>query len=222
MTIKPHSIKFILILAIVQFAFSQEYQNQWTKAFTVFDSINGETPPQLGILFTGSSSIRFWKDPVKDFNNDKIINRGFGGSQIIDLIENFDQIILKYHPTKIVIYSGDNDVDIGKSAEIVYGDFCTLFGMIKAKLPDAEVVYIAIKPSISRWDKVLEMSKTNTMINEFLNNKDKGYFVDIFSPMIGLDGKPTGTLFIEDGLHMSGEGYQLWTKILAPYISDEK
>jgi len=220
MTLISNSIKLIFILFIVQFNFSQEYQNRWSEEFVAFNVLDGESPVQNGVLFTGSSSIRFWKDPVKDFNNDKILNRGFGGSQIIDLIENFDQIILKYQPTKIVIYSGDNDVDIGKSAEIVYGDFCTLYGMIKAKLPDAEIVYIAIKPSLARWDKVLEMSKTNTMINEFLNNQDNGTFADIFFPMIGLDGKPMGRLFIEDGLHMSEEGYQLWTKILRPYINE--
>ena len=219
-TTPSSSFKVLLIFFIVQFAFSQGYENKWKKEIDAFDVLNGESPVQEGILFTGSSSIRFWKDPVKDFNNNEILNRGFGGSQIIDLIENFDQIILKYHPKKIVIYSGDNDVDIGKSAEIVYGDFCTLYGMIKAKLPDAEIVYIAIKPSLARWDKVLEMSKTNTMINEFLNNQDNGYFADIFSPMIGLDGKPMGILFIEDGLHMSEEGYQLWTKILRPYINE--
>lgn len=214
------SFKFLLIFILtLHFGFSQEYENRWTEEMEAFEVLNGESPVQEGILFTGSSSIRFWKDPVKDFNNDKILNRGFGGSQIIDLIENFDQIILKYHPKKIVIYSGDNDVDIGKSAEIVYGDFCTLFGMIKAKLPDAEVVYIAIKPSISRWDKVLEMNKANTMIHEFLNKQDNGIFVDIFSPMIGLDGKPIKALFVEDGLHMSEKGYQLWTKILLPYIN---
>ena len=194
----------------------------WIEEMNAFEVLDGEAPMQNGILFTGSSSIRFWKDPVKDFNNDKILNRGFGGSQIIDLIENFDQIILKYQPEKIVIYSGDNDVDSGKSAEIVYGDFCTLFGMIKAKLPDTKVVYIAIKPSISRWEKVLEMNKANIMINEFMNRQFNGVFVDIFSPMIGLDGKPMQELFIKDGLHMSDKGYQLWTEILSPYISDEE
>jgi lysophospholipase L1-like esterase len=215
------SFKFLLFFfLILHFGYSQEYENRWSEEIDAFEVLNRDAPMQEGILFTGSSSIRFWKDPVKDFNNEKILNRGFGGSQIIDLVENFDQIIFKYHPVKIVIYSGDNDVEIGKSAEIVYGDFCTLFGMIKAKLPDAEVVYIAIKPSISRWDKVLEMSKTNTMIHEFLNKQSKGTFVDIFSPMIGLDGKPIKALFIEDGLHLSEEGYQLWTKILMPYIND--
>ena len=222
MPLRSNSFKFIFFLFIVHLSFSQEYQNKWMEEMNAFEVLDGELPMQNGILFTGSSSIRFWIDPVKDFNNERILNRGFGGSQIIDLIENFDQIIMKYHPEKIVIYSGDNDVDIGKSAEIVYGDFCTLFGMIKAKLPDTKVYYIAIKPSISRWEKVLEMNKANIMINEFLNKQMNGAFVDIFSPMIGLDGKPMPELFIEDNLHLSDQGYQLWTKILAPYINDEK
>jgi len=111
-------------------------------------------------------------------------------------------------------------VEAGKSAEIVFGDFCTLYGMIKAKLPNTEVYYIAIKPSLNRWAKVIEMKKANTMINEYLNTKSNAAFVDIFSPMIDLTGKPSEKWFLEDGLHMTDEGYQLWTKILAPYIKE--
>ncbi len=92
--------------------------------------------------------------------------------------------------------------------------------MIKAKLPNTEVYYIAIKPSLKRWAKVLEMKKANTKINGFLNYKQNAAFVDIFSPMIGISGKPEKKWFIEDGLHMTSEGYQLWTEILEPYISE--
>lgn len=208
----------ILFLFISINTFAQEYQKIWQTEIDAFDKLNGANPLQECILFTGSSSIRMWKNPAKDFNNPKILNRGFGGSQIIDLIENFDQVILKYHPKKIVIYSGDNDIQEGKSAEIVYGDFCTLYGMIKAKLPNAEVYYIAIKPSLNRWEKVIEMQKANTMINEYLNTKSNAFFVDVFSPMIDLNGKPSEKWFMEDGLHLTDEGYQLWTKILAPYL----
>jgi len=218
MRIKINFFVFILFLAFSSLA--QEKDNQWKNEINAFDKLNGDSPLQGGILFTGSSSIKFWKDPAKDFNNSQILNRGFGGSQIIDLIENFDQVILKYHPKKIVIYSGDNDVQVGKSAEIVFGDFCTLYGMIKAKLPKTKVYYIAIKPSLNRWSKVLEMKKANTMINEYLNTKLNGTFVDIFSPMIGPEGKPYEKWFIEDGLHMTKEGYELWTKILIPYIQE--
>jgi lysophospholipase L1-like esterase len=209
---------FILLFFISITAFAQEYQKIWQTEIDAFDKLNGTNPLQNGILFTGSSSIRMWKNPAMDFNNPKILNRGFGGSQIIDLIENFDQVILKYHPQKIVIYSGDNDIQEGKTAEIVFGDFCVLYGMIKAKLPNAQVYYIAIKPSLNRWNKVIEMQKANTMIHEYLNTKSNAAFVDIFSPMIDITGKPSEKWFLEDGLHMTNEGYQLWTKILAPFI----
>ncbi len=208
----------ILFLFISINTFAQEYQKIWQTEIDAFDKLDINNPLQECILFTGSSSIRMWKDPAKNFNNPKILNRGFGGSQIIDLIENFDQVILKYHPKKIVIYSGDNDIQEGKSAEIVFGDFCTLYGMIKAKLPRTEVYYIAIKPSLNRWEKVIEMQKANTMIHEYLNSKSNAFFVDVFSPMIDINGKPSEKWFMEDGLHMTDEGYQLWTKILAPYI----
>jgi len=211
---------FLTILFLTVATVAQNYQNEWNDEINAFDELNGDSPLQGGVLFTGSSSIRFWKDPIKDFNNPNILNRGFGGSQLIDLVENFDRVILQYHPVKIVIYSGDNDVQAGKSAEIVYGNFCTLYGMIKAELPDAKVYYIAIKPSLNRWSKVLEMKKANTMINEFLNTKSNAFFVDIFSPMIGLEGKPQKKWFIEDGLHMTDEGYELWTKILSPFINE--
>jgi len=216
-------IKEFLFLAILFITFgtvAQDYQNEWNDEINAFDELNGDSPLQGGVLFTGSSSIRLWKDPAKDFNNPNILNRGFGGSQLVDLVENFDRVILQYHPAQIVIYSGDNDVQAGKSAEIVYGDFCTLYGMIKAELPDTRVYYIAIKPSLNRWSKVLEMKKANTMINEFLNTRSNAFFVDIFSPMIGLEGKPQKKWFIEDGLHMTDEGYELWTKILGPFINE--
>jgi lysophospholipase L1-like esterase len=212
---------FILLFFISITAFAQEYQKIWQTEIDAFDKLNGTNPLQNGILFTGSSSIRMWKNPAMDFNNPKILNRGFGGSQIIDLIENFDQVILKYHPQKIVIYSGDNDIQEGKTAEIVFGDFCVLYGMIKAKLPNAQVYYIAIKPSLNRWNKVIEMQKANTMIHEYLNTKSNAAFVDIFSPMIDITGKPSEKWFLEDGLHMTDEGYLLWTKILAPYIKEQ-
>lgn len=154
-------IVLFLFLVISMSTFAQEYKPIWQNEINAFELLNNENPPQNGILFTGSSSIKFWKEPAKDFNNPAIINRGFGGSQIIDLIENFDQVILKYHPETIVIYSGDNDIQEGKSAELVFGDFCTLYGMIKSKLPNARLLYIAIKPSLNRWNKVLEMQKAN-------------------------------------------------------------
>lgn len=216
--LKNTLLLFLLCTAFGIQAQEQDSKTRWKKAMDAFEKQNQGNPLQNGILFTGSSSIRYWKTPAKDFGNPKILNRGFGGSEISDLIANFDQIILQYHPEKIVIYSGDNDVEAGKSAEVVFGDFCTLYGMIKATLPKTEVYFIAIKPSLARWDKVLEMKKANTLINEYLNTLENAAYVDVFSPMISPQGKPYKKWFVSDGLHMTQAGYDLWIEILAPFI----
>mgnify|MGYP003624154515 CR=1 FL=1 len=215
-----NSLIFCLILLATLRSFSQDNQNKFQYALDKFEKLDGNSLLQGGILFTGSSSIEFWKNPEKDFNNNQILNRGVGGFQMSNLIENFDQIILKYHPKKVVVYCGDNDIKHDKSAEIVFGDFCTLYGMLKATLPEVKLYYISIKPSINRWPLVIEILKANTMINEFLNTKDNGTYVDVFSQMISKNGLPKEKLFIEDGVHMTPKGYRLWTKILKPYISE--
>lgn len=209
-----------LILTIGSNKTFSQYVNRWGDEFDAFSNLdkNLTIVPGKIILFTGSSSIRMWKYPEKDFSDPNILNRGFGGSEIEDLIQNFNQIILKYQPSKIVIYSGDNDIAGGKSAEKVFGDFCTLLGMIKATLPETNVIYIAIKPSIDRWNLWDEMLKANLLIKEYLDGSTKDYFVDIYSPMLNSDGTPREKLFIEDGLHLSKKGYKVWSAALKPYL----
>ena len=198
-------------------------ESPWQREFDQFAELDSIEPPSREgvILFTGSSSIRFWKNPQQDFNNPNIINRGFGGSKIQDLIKNFDLVIKQYNPETIVIYSGDNDIASGISAERVYGNFCQLMGMISSNLPDTKVVYIAIKPSLARWGQALEMQKANNLINDYLNGKENGNFADVYSVMIGKDGKPGAEYFIADGLHMTTAGYALWTEVLAPFLKTE-
>jgi len=62
------------------------------------------------ILFTGSSSVRFWKDIQSYFPEYNVVNRGFGGSTMADLLYYTDKLIIPYRPRMIFIYEGDNDL----------------------------------------------------------------------------------------------------------------
>src|SRR5262245_42104436 len=53
------------------------------------------------IIFTGSSTIRMWKSLTEDFREYPVVNHGFGGSQMTDLLFFDDQLILQYKPKKI-------------------------------------------------------------------------------------------------------------------------
>ena len=62
------------------------------------------------IVFTGSSSIRFWKDLQTYYPNHQIINTGFGGSEMSDLLFHLEPTVLRFKPSKVFIYEGDNDI----------------------------------------------------------------------------------------------------------------
>jgi len=192
--------------------------NRWEKAIQSFeeqDKVN--LPPAGSILFVGSSSIRMW-NLDKYFPDMDVINRGFGGSQIADSIHYADRIIIKYRPKTIVFYAGDNDIAVGKSAQTVASDFDTFVDKIRARLPETRILMIAIKPSIARWHLAETMQEANGLIEAHAKTLDRVEFIDVWSPMIGDDGKPNPDLFIEDGLHLNHEGYTLWTSILKPHL----
>lgn len=191
---------------------------RWEKTIQQFEQQDKDNPPpKKAILFVGSSSIRMWKVD-KSFPKKDVINRGFGGSEIADSIHFAPRIILKHKPRIIVLYAGDNDIARGKSPEQVSNDFKAFVQTIHEALPKTKIAFLAIKPSIKRWNLVEKMKKANAMIVKQCEENENLSYVDIFKPMLGEDGKPKSELFAKDGLHLNPQGYQLWTKVLTPHL----
>ena len=177
-------------------------------------------PPSNAILFVGSSSFTMWKDVQDYFPGYPIINRGFGGSQLTDLIRYVNDEILPYRPKQVVIYCGENDLaaDSSIKAEEVFLRFKTLFGMIRQNMPDASIHFISLKPSPSRQHLLVEFQKANAQIRTFLKKQKKAGFIDVYTAMMANDGSPRKDLFVEDNLHMNAEGYRIWQKLVLPYL----
>ena len=209
-----------LLLAIVVPAAGHAAESEkWAKAIDAFEQQDRETPPsQGGLLFVGSSSIRMW-DLKKSFPDRLALNRGFGGSQMSDVIQYVDRIVIPYAPKIIVLYEGDNDISAGKSADQVTHDFQSLVGLVHAKLPETKVVFISIKPSPKRWELYSKMKQANDQIQSLTEKDDRLDFVDVSREMIGDDGLPIQSLFVEDGLHLNAEGYQRWANLVRPHLS---
>ncbi|HRX81598.1 MAG TPA: hypothetical protein P5307_21160, partial [Pirellulaceae bacterium] len=81
--------------------------------------------------------------------------------------------------------------------------------------------YIAVKPSIKRWALIDQVREANRLITELASSDELLEFVDIDKPMLGEDGMPRKELFVEDGLHLSEEGYAIWTALVKPHLSNE-
>lgn len=175
-------------------------------------------PPADAVLFIGSSSIRLWDTLAKDFPDVPVINRGFGGSQIADSTRYADRIVIPYHPRRIVLYAGDNDIAAGKSPQQVRDDFRAFVEKVRASLTDVPISFISIKPSLARWPLVDKIREANRLVEQCTREQKGLEYIDVFTPMLGPDGKPRPELFRNDGLHMNRNGYQLWTSVIAPRI----
>lgn len=191
----------------------------WEAEIKQFEDTDRKSPPPKGaVLFIGSSSIRLWKTLAKDFPDVPVLNRGFGGSQIADSTYYADRIVKPYQPRLIVLYAGDNDLADGKTPAQVFADYQQFVSKVRAGLPTVRIAYIAIKPSPARWQLVSAIKEANTMIKQFVGKKKGLDYIDVFSGMLGKDGKPVPELYAADGLHLSEKGYALWTRAVAPYL----
>lgn len=192
--------------------------SRWEKAIRAFEAADKASPPPPGqILFLGSSSIRRW-DTAKSFPAHRTINRGFGGSQVSDSLEFVDRIVIPYRPRTIVFYAGDNDIKAGESPETIFANYKQLVAAVHAKLPETRFAYIAIKPSLARWNLWPTMKRANELIRALGKKDPRLSFVDIAPPMLGPDGKPRKDLFAKDGLHLSDKGNALWTSLVLPHL----
>ena len=187
-------------------------------AFKKQDSIS--FPPKNAILFVGSSSFTKWKDVQDYFPGYSIINRGFGGSTLPDVIRYEKDIIFPYQPKQIVIYCGENDVASSDtiSPEMVLKRFEQLFTDIRLQFPKVNLVFISLKPCPSRWQMKDRMIASNELIQKYLKKKRYTAFVSVWKAMLDADGNPMPGIFITDRLHMNAKGYAIWQKLILPYL----
>jgi lysophospholipase L1-like esterase len=138
--------------------------------------------------------------------------------QLVDYYTPY--ILFPYHPRKIFIYAGENDIAAGKTAASVYTKFTQLWGMINQQLPKADIYFMSIKPSPCRAKYFAENDKANALIKDFLSNKPKSHFIDV-STAIYKPGtsRPDSSLFQSDYLHLNSKGYDKWQAILQPYVN---
>jgi lysophospholipase L1-like esterase len=192
-----------------------EPAGRWEKAIAAFEAKDRECPPpKNGVVFVGSSSIRLWDLP-QAFPDLPVVNRGFGGSEMGDVLHYAPRIVVPLAPKLVVVYSGDNDIKAGKAPGQVHDDFDALATLIRRELPDTHVWCIGVKPSPARWSLIEKQREANALLKARCE-KDPGrmLFLDVESIMLKEDGRPDEMLFAKDKLHLSPAGYDRWNKLM--------
>lgn len=192
---------------------------RFTDTFEDWATVDAEnSTPDNPIVFVGSSSINFWRT-AEYFPQFPVINRGFGGSQANDATHWVHEAVLKYDPSIVVYYEGDNDTSVGKKAPQIFEDMREFAAAVHHASPGTHVVFLSVKPGPARWDVWGEAVATNALLEEFAAKHYNVHYVDVGSDMLGRDGQPIPELFVADGIHMTPAGYDIWTRILTPVLA---
>ena len=194
--------------------------NRWEATIAKFeDQDKVSPPPQNAIVFIGASSIVRWKldESFPEFGA-KAINRGFGGSLAADSTRYADRIVIPYKPRIVVFYAGDNDVEANRTPEQIAADFAAFDQKVHAALPQTQIIFISIKPSIRRFPWIEQIKGANALVKQYCATHPRLTFLDIVPQMLGPDGKPRPELLVADGLHMTPEGYKIWNAAIRPLL----
>ena len=141
-------------------------------------------------------------------------NYVFAGSQMSDVVHYVEETVLNYSPRTVVVYEGDNDTSAGKRSQQLLEDYKEFVEAVLTAQPSTRIVILAIKPSLARWDVWPDMQESNAAIEAYAQTDPRVDFVDIGTAMLGADGLPIPELFVDDGLHMTSAGYDIWDEIV--------
>lgn len=192
---------------------------KWETEIAAFEAQDLANPPEKGaIVFVGSSSIRKWTTLAEDFPHHRVLNRGFGGSELGDSVYFADRIVIPYAPRMIVVYAGGNDINAGKSADQVFAAFQDFVKTVRTRLPETPIAYISIAGNPKRWAQVETVKEANAKIEDFIRQNPGLTFINVFPRMLGPDGLPLPDIFVADRLHMNEKGYALWKEMVGSYL----
>lgn len=192
---------------------------RWEKEIAAFEAADRKNPPKKGgVLFIGSSTIRLWKSLQQDFPGVNVVNRGFGGSEIVDSTHFADRIIFPYEPKQILLRAGGNDIHAGGIPRDVARDFADFVRVVHGRLPKTEIAYIAVNPAPVRWGENDKYRDLNRRIREMALEMPRVTYIDAFDVGLTPDGKARPELFVADMLHFNAEGYKVLAERVRPFI----
>jgi lysophospholipase L1-like esterase len=193
--------------------------DRWEESLAAFAAADLKNAPSPGsVLFVGSSSIRLWDNLEEQFEDARVLKRGFGGSRLTDCVKHLDRLVITYQPRLVMLYAGDNDLAEGGSPEEVLERVKAFADGVHGRLPETQVTFISIKPSPARRALIHKARAANELVRAYAETHPRVDYIDVFTPMLAADGAPRAELFRKDALHLNDQGYALWRKIISPFV----
>lgn len=209
-------ILFLFVLSVS--AYGQEYSTFYYQRATLFEQL---PIGSKDIVFLGNS-ITNGGEWAELLNNPRVKNRGISGDVCQGVYDRLDPIV-KGKPKKVFLLIGTNDLSRGRNPEFIVKGIQSIVDKIHQESPRTKVYVQSILPvnnttgmfsgHTSKSNEILEVNS-----NLKLLSKEWGVtYIDLHSHFIDDEGK-MNLKYSNDGLHLLGAGYLLWSKLLKPYM----
>ena len=189
----------------------------WEADIAAFDTLAQVTPPpENAVVFVGSSSIRLWDSLIQDMAPIPVIQRGFGGAKLNDVVHYADRLVNAYRPAAVVIFAGSNDLTPGdvKTPEQLLYSYQQFVAKVRVDNPELPIYYIAIAPSPRRWEMWPNVQAVNALIENYSQRTPALFYIDTGPALMDAEGKPDTDNYAFDKQHLSDKGYRQWTSII--------
>jgi lysophospholipase L1-like esterase len=191
---------------------------RWEETIRKFEAEDAaQAPAKGGVLLVGGSNARRWTDVATYFPGHTVLNRGFGGAQLADVLHYADRIVLPYAPRIIVLNAGGNDLNGGRSLDQVAETAAALAAKVRAALPATKILQVGVPPVLRAAgtpEGLAAIRAANARLATAAQAAGNVEFIDLVPAFLGADGQPRRELFVEDGTHFSAAGYAVVAGLL--------
>lgn len=179
-----------------------------------------DTRKDIDVLFFGSSSIRLWNGLEEMMTPLSVVNRGYGGATVRDILVNYDKLMAHYNPKAFVVFC-DNDIcgnEVDLTVSGVLDHYRLLFNRLDQDYPGVPVFFLSWKYSGLRAFMRDTQKLVNDVMADYASSSEQVTFVDVNATLLQPDGDINQSLFESDNLHINRDGYLLWTSVLKPHL----
>jgi len=196
---------------------------KWDDEIAAYEKLDLASPVEPdGIVLLGSSNIRLWNTLADDFPGMNVVNRGVGGCRLVELAEFAPRLVAAAKPRVIVVGAGTNDVNAGTSTADIRAAFERLVESLRRDHPSATIAFLAISPTVKRWEQLDRQVEANDAIKGFVDARgdSKLVYLDANAAFLGADGKPAPECFLDDMQHPSTIGNARRAELMRPMLKD--